>query len=174
MGMGICDYCGTVILFGGVKDGELHFCSERCQQDGIAISLAGEVPEELLEDCIQQVLSGNCPRCDGAGPVGVNTSHTVWSALVYVSWNSDPRISCRKCGIKARIYAAAFSLVLGWWQFPWGVISTPVQIYRNVYGIFVVPDEYAAYANLERMVRLDLARQAIENSLEVEQETAER
>jgi hypothetical protein len=42
--MARCAYCNTVILFGGVKDGDLRFCNETCHQQGQFLLVADQVP----------------------------------------------------------------------------------------------------------------------------------
>jgi hypothetical protein len=68
-------------------------------------------------------------------------------------------VSCRNCAVKARLSDAAFSLVLGWWGFPWGLILTPIQVSRNVIGMWRDPDPQRPSPLLERAVRVHLAQQ---------------
>jgi hypothetical protein len=53
--------------------------------------------------------------------------------------------------------ASLSSLFLGWWGFPWGLILTPVQIGRNLFGLVRSPSSFAPSAQLERIVRLTIA-----------------
>ena len=32
--MAKCDYCGSSIIFGGTKNGDLTFCNEKCEASG--------------------------------------------------------------------------------------------------------------------------------------------
>jgi hypothetical protein len=73
------------------------------------------------------------------------------------SWNSRPQISCRSCGRKAKLGDAAFSLVLGWWGFPWGFIFTPVQVLRNVSGLLRSEQSVKPSPQLEKLVRMGMA-----------------
>jgi hypothetical protein len=91
----------------------------------------------------------------------VHTSYRVWSALVVTQWSSRPNVCCRACGTRARLQDAGFSLVLGWWGFPWGLIWTPVQMFRNVAGILKSSDSSAPSTELKHLVRLQLASQAM-------------
>ena len=155
--MGACDYCGTRMLFGGKKAGNLRFCNERCQQAGALLAVSNQVPEAMVQERIWQVRQGACPKCQGPGPVEVHTSHRVWSAFVLTSWSSRPHISCRSCGRKSQLGAAAFSLVLGWWGFPWGIVMTPVQVCRNLAGMLRSQQSSEPSPQLQKMVRMHLA-----------------
>jgi hypothetical protein len=156
-GMAACDACGTTILFGGVKQGPLRFCNQQCAQRGLGLSVANQLPADLVEKQVRQVHQGNCPRCQGPGPVDIHTSHRVWSAIAMTRWSSHPVLCCRSCGTKAKLGSAVFSMSLGWWGFPFGLLLTPVQLGRNVIGLFGGPDPATPSPALERAVRLHLA-----------------
>lgn len=159
--MARCAYCNTVILFGGVKDQDLRFCNETCHKQGHVLLIAREVPEDLVAEQVAQLHEGPCPKCGGPGPVDVHTSHLVWSALVMTSWKSVPQVCCRSCGIKAKVWDTLLSGLFGWWGFPWGLIFTPIQIGRNVVGMFSSPDPEIPSDQLEKNVRLALAEQFV-------------
>jgi len=152
-----CSYCGTTILLGGVSDGDMRFCNQTCRQKGVVVRLAKQMPDDLVQEHILSVHAGNCPKCNGRGPVDVHTSYRVWSALVLTSWSSRPRVSCRSCGRKQQASDAFFCFLFGWWGFPWGLILTPVQVTRNVIGLFKTPDPTRPSATLGSVVRSDLA-----------------
>jgi hypothetical protein len=157
--MAKCDYCGTTIIFGGERHGNLRFCGKRCVQDGILLTVAKTVPVDVLEQRVNEVHHSACPNCGGAGPVDVHISHSVWSALIMTSWRSSPQVCCRRCGNKEKLRDALLSLFVGWWGFPWGLIMTPVQISRNVIGLFRGPDPAMPSKMLHRMVCLNIAAQ---------------
>ena len=157
--MARCAYCDTFILFGGSRDGELRFCNADCHQRGILKSVADQLPADRVNQYIEEVHSGLCPKCEGPGPVDVHTSYRVWSALVMTQWTSRPAVCCRRCGVKSKLGSAAYSAVLGWWGFPWGLVMTPVQIVRNVGGLFSSPDPERPSEKLENLLRLHLAAQ---------------
>jgi len=152
--MARCDFCGTAILFGGRKQGDLQFCSVRCQQNSATVALARQLPTGDVQRELQAVHAGLCPKCGGNGPVDVHVRHKVWSAIALTSWSSTPKICCRPCGVRSQLGAALFSAVLGWWGFPWGVLITPLQIGRNVYGMIKGPDPSRPSPMLERSIRL--------------------
>jgi hypothetical protein len=162
--MAQCGYCGTTILFGGVRDGQLRFCNETCRQSGYVLSIAQHVPVDILQDHVRQAHQAACPKCRGRGPVDVHKIHRVWSALVLTSWSSSPQVSCRSCATKGKLGGALFSLFLGWWGFPWGLVLTPVQITRNIVGMCSGPNPARPSADLEKMIKVQLAVRAIEKA----------
>ncbi len=161
--MGACDYCGTTILFGGVRDNNLRFCNEECHQKGYALVLANEIPNDIVNQQTNEIHQGTCPECQGKGPIDVHTSYRIYSLVLFSSWNSIPNVCCRSCGIKSQIGNAIFSFLLGWWGFPWGFIMTPIQVIRNIIGIFKIPDKTKPSEKLKNMVRVGIATQLIED-----------
>jgi len=159
--MAKCDYCGSTIIFGGKRQGNLRFCNANCSARGTLLAISRQVPENIVNEAVLRVHQGLCPKCGGAGPVDVHVQHQVWSALVLTSWKSTPQISCRSCGVKSQLGGSALSLVLGWWGFPWGLLVTPVQIGRNVVGMLRGPDPLQPSAKLEKAVRMSIASQAV-------------
>jgi hypothetical protein len=159
--MASCDYCGTTILFEGRKAGGQRFCNERCHQAGALFALSQRLPQHLIQQRVWELHQGLCPKCHGSGPVDVHTSYRVWSALIMTSWANRPHVSCRSCGRKAQLADATFSLVLGWWGMPWGLIMTPVQVGRNVIGMVKSQDTTRPSAHLEKLLRLELAAQVL-------------
>ncbi len=159
--MAKCDYCGSTILFGGKRQGDLRFCNATCTQRGALIAVSRQIPEATVSQSVQQVHQGLCPKCGGTGPVDVHVHHRVWSALFLTSWKSAPQISCRSCGLRSQLSDTALSLVVGWWGFPWGIVFTPVQIGRNIAGMLRGPDPLRASPQLERAVRMIMAAQIV-------------
>lgn len=159
--MAKCDYCGTTILLGGVRDGDFRFCNESCRQHGFLLAVADQVPADLMSQQVAEVHQGPCPKCGGPGPVDVHTSYLVWSALVITSWQSRPQVCCRSCGIKSKLGGAMLSGVVGWWGLPWGLIVTPIQVLRNAWGLFSSPDPTTPSAQLQKMVQLHVAANVI-------------
>ena len=119
-------------------------------------------PKRLSGNRSGKFHQGQCPKCNGSGPVDVHVNHKVWSALFLTQWSSTPQISCRSCGIKSQMAGAFFSLFLGWWGFPWGLLLTPIQIGRNVFGMVRPPEPSKASSQLEKIVRMTLASQAVQ------------
>jgi hypothetical protein len=159
--MAKCDYCGSTIIFGGKRQGEYRFCNDRCLGQGSLLALSQQVPENIVHENVWSIHQGHCPKCGGAGPIDVHLTHRIWSAVFLTSWRSIPQLSCRPCGVKSQLGGAAFSLVLGWWAFPWGFIMTPVQIGRDIVGILKGPDPTKPSAQLEKIVRINIAAKAV-------------
>jgi hypothetical protein len=142
----------------------LRFCSDKCYQAGAIRAaghqLAAEVPEDLVQRRLVDVHQGECPKCGRPGPIDVHVSHRVWSAIHLTSWKSRPQLSCRTCGVKAQLADTMFSLAFGWWGVPFGLILTPVQVGRNIAGMFFGPNSAKPSPALERIVRHDIAHRA--------------
>ncbi len=166
--MAKCAFCSSTILFGGTRQGEARFCNAKCEQRGVLASVANQLPAHQVDPFVRMVHSGDCPQCGGVGPVDVHVSYRVWSALLMTSWSSRPAMCCKRCGVKKRLGDAAFSLVLGWWGIPWGILITPVQLGRNVVGFFRIPEPSSPSPALERMLRLKLAAQMVDEQRRTE------
>jgi hypothetical protein len=160
--MAKCDCCGTTILFGGVREGDLRFCNATCHTNGYLSVVADKVPEDIVAQHLRDLHAGNCPKCGGPGPVDIHTSHFVWSALIMTSWRSRPVVCCRSCGKKAKLGGLFSSAALGWWGLPWGILLTPVQVFRNVAGLLSSRDPTQPSAELANLVRIQLASQFVE------------
>ena len=155
--MAKCNYCNSLILFGAIEDEQHKFCSEVCYDRGFLLRISHQVPDYLVAQHISSVHKGPCPRCEGEGPVDVHTSHRVWSALITTSWHSIPTICCRTCGIRSQLGHTLFSLLLGWWGIPWGMLMTPIQVVRNLKSMLNGPNPSQPSDRLEHMLRLNLA-----------------
>jgi hypothetical protein len=160
--MAKCDYCSSTIIFGGKRDANGRFCNQKCRGRGALLAISRQLPDPSVQDQVWKVHQGPCPKCSGAGPVDVHISHRVWSAFVLTSWSSWPDLSCRSCGIKSQAVGAAFSLVLGWWGFPWGLVVTPIQIGRNLFGMASPPEPTKPSPQLEKIVRMTIAGQMLQ------------
>ena len=159
--MASCGACGSTILFGGKRDANGRFCNAKCQARGAQLAQVSQLPDALVREQLWKTHQGSCPKCGGPGPVDVYASHTVWSAVLLTSWKTRSQISCRACGRKSQWTAVAFSTVLGWWGFPFGLIITPIQIGRNLVGIGRSADASTPSPELEKAVRRILVAQAV-------------
>ena len=157
--MGRCGFCGTFVIFGGVKDMGEQFCGEECHHKARGHVAASGIPEEIIEQAIVQAHQGPCPRCQGPGPIDVHTSYRIMSFGVFSTWRSTPEASCRRCGVKRQLGNTALSFVMGWWGFPWGLFMTPIQISRNIGGMVRGPDASRPSEQMRQMVTLGLAEQ---------------
>jgi len=170
--MSACNRCGKTILFGGVKEDGLRFCSRQCRQAGELLLQSQRIPEQVVAQAMAKVVEGSCPVCSGPGPVDVFFSHRVFSAVVVTSWRSVPRVSCRGCATKAQLGSALYSFLLGWWGIPWGFLVTPVQIVRNLAGLAKDADRSRPSKELEQFVRARLADQALATASNVPENVA--
>lgn len=154
--MASCAACGTTILFGGVRDGESRFCNARCRTEGSLRVALERVPDALVSSRVWMIREGRCPECREASPVDLHWSYRVWSGLIVVMHSTRPHLCCRRCGRREQWRDAAFSFVLGWWSL-WGLLWTPLQVYRNIRDIrrSEVPSETSL--QLELLVRAQLA-----------------
>jgi hypothetical protein len=159
--MAKCAYCGSMIVIGGVSVGNQRFCNRKCQQNAYVLSVTKDVPGDVLDRKVEEVWRGNCPKCNGLGPIDVHKVHEVWSALVLTRWTTKMQISCHSCAIKRQLGGVAFSFFFGWWGFPWGLILTPVQITRNVIGIVRGPDRSSPSPQLRKIVLSNLGAQIL-------------
>lgn len=160
--MAKCDYCGSTIVFGGKKDANGRFCNQRCQARGTLLAISRQIPDAAVQEQVWKAHQGPCPKCQGSGPVDVHVVHKVWSAVFLTQWRSTSQISCRSCGVKGQLGGAAFSLVLGWWGIPWGLLLTPIQIGRNIYGLAKQPDPTKPSAQFEKAIRMNIAANALQ------------
>src|SRR6516165_7060227 len=156
-----CGYCETIIIFGGKREGSSRFCSDRCREAGVFLAISKQIPDSLVQEQVWKVHQGTCPKCGGSGPIDVHTSYRVWSALLLTNWSSTPQLSCRSCGLKTQLADTLFSLALGWWGFPWGVVITPIQVGRNLAKVARPPEPSRPSAQLEGLLRMILAKQAV-------------
>jgi len=152
-----CAACGTTIVFGGVEEDDRPYCNESCAEQGLLLEQATSVPEAELRRAVEKVHEGPCPLCSGAGPVDVHKSYRVWSGIVITAWSTRQTIGCRRCGVKQQLLDILYSGLCGWWG-RLGVILTPIQIARNITALISPPSPYSPSEELERSVRLQLAR----------------
>ncbi|WP_235492062.1 hypothetical protein [Paracidovorax avenae] len=130
--MASCAYCNATILVGGKREGSLRFCSAKCRDKGAYLVVAQQVPDAEVERHATAIHRGSCPKCGGPGPVDVHQSYRVWSAIFITRTSGEMLICCRKCGLRQKMDDSVFSLALGWWGFPWGIVITPLQLIRNI------------------------------------------
>ncbi|MBW4472580.1 MAG: hypothetical protein KME45_19740 [Stenomitos rutilans HA7619-LM2] len=161
--MAKCDYCGTTILFGGVRADRYRFCNRTCQRKGYSLAAIDQIPEDYLREQVRTLHQAACPRCQGPGPVDVHTSHRIWSALVLTTWSSRPHICCRQCGRLEQVKDSLLALLLGWWGFPWGLLVTPIQIVRNLVGLCSGPSDAKPSDELYRLVQINIGARILQS-----------
>lgn len=161
--MAKCGYCGSTILMGGVSAGANRYCNKKCATNAYVLSVAQQVPQQVVDRQVEEVFRGNCPKCRSLGPIDVHKVHRVWSALVLTRWTTQSQVSCRSCATKSQAGAILFSGVLGWWGIPWGLILTPVQIARNIAGMCSGSPSTPS-ADLRRLVLVNIAAQSMQKN----------
>ncbi|HEV2269191.1 MAG TPA: hypothetical protein VGR92_07020 [Steroidobacteraceae bacterium] len=130
--MASCGFCGSTILFGGLRAGNQRFCDRKCAQKAAVAEAVRRLPGDAIEQAIAQIRRSNCPKCGGLGPLDARQYYKVWSALFMTRWSSATQVSCNSCATRRSLGAIAYCLLLGWWGFPWGLVMTPAQISRNI------------------------------------------
>lgn len=162
--MAKCAYCGTSILFGGKQTGDKRYCSSKCQQGGYLLAAAQTVPLDVVKKLALDVHTGPCPRCKQRNVhVDVHMTYEVYSVIFYSRWSSEQHICCRKCGVKLQRMSAVYCMLCGWWG-GWGWLVTPVQISKNIRAIRHTPDLSGPSAELENLLRIKIAAQALKNN----------
>ena len=164
--MAKCNTCGNVILFGGHRENGLRFCGKDCLEKGQVLLLAKAIPEETVAAAAREVHMGLCPVCGGSGPVDLHRSHEIWSLLLVTQWKTLPRMSCRPCAVKRQMGGLVFSLLFGWWGFPWGFVMTPVQLVRNLSELASPPNPAHPSRDLQQQMRMVLAEQSMGDDAE--------
>ena len=155
--MAVCHYCSTTILFGGLEaDGQL-FCDERCRTSARLLRLSDKVYPDQIQKKAAEFHRRNCPKCGGPGPTDVHRAHRIRSVLFRSKWESSPLLCCRRCATRAQLKSLCGCLFLGWWNFPWGLLMTPLQIYRNVAAILAGPSPDRPSLDLEKLACVGLA-----------------
>jgi hypothetical protein len=160
--MATCDCCGKYYTFGGLKAGRYAFCNGTCRSRGSVLVALDEVPPRSVADYIDAAHRSDCPSCGRPGPVDLRRSHWAWSALIVTRWGTDQRIECVPCGRLRQVKAMGFSLLVGWWGVPFGLVLTPVQLVRN--AIALVQSNKRPSADFERLMRLELARRTAQDA----------
>jgi hypothetical protein len=127
-----CDRCGAAIGRVEKWDGPLRFCSVECLRAGPVGGLAIQVSAVEVEQAAWAIRQAPCPCCHEHRPVDLYESYRIWSVLVFTTWHTRVTTCCSPCAQARRKRDAIFSALFGWWGFPFGIIWTPVQVFRNI------------------------------------------
>lgn len=74
-----------------------------------------------------------CPICGNhKEQLNGTVSYTVKSFLFLTRSTAEPTIACGSCLDKKNNDAIQSTALLGWWGIPWGILNTPVYIYKNI------------------------------------------
>jgi len=88
---------------------------------------------EELETYSKLLRELSCPVCGNhREQLNGTVSHTVKSFVFVTSYRTKITIACESCLDKKNNDAIRSTALLGWWGIPWGILKTPVYIYRNV------------------------------------------
>lgn len=89
--------------------------------------------EEEIKSYAELVRDLPCPICNTTDDKLNGTMvHTLKSFIVFSYSQAEPLIGCSSCLDKANNRAILSTALLGWWGIPWGVIKTPIYIFRNL------------------------------------------
>jgi hypothetical protein len=158
--MAVCDCCNKSFSLFGVSENGYTYCSAKCKDQAQALlkALDGFNPQEI-DAYIERVHSGPCKQCGQSGPVDFYQSYRVFSVIIFTRWTTHNHFVCRLCARKEQLKSLAYSALLGWWGFPFGLILTPIQIIRNVVGLADSSDRSHPSVRLQKLLKLNLARQ---------------
>ncbi len=93
--------------------------------------LMGESSLSELEDWTAEAphapasdeFGGECQKCGRYEPVRPVRLMHVMSFVVFTNWATHDLVLCRECSTRAATVALAQSATLGWWGFPWGLMT---------------------------------------------------
>jgi hypothetical protein len=158
-----CSYCRNHIFMGGIQNYGLWFCNKTCQQNACLVAAKTQVSDDDLWRSASLVHQGRCPRCDRGGPIDVHKSHYVVSIIFLTYWSSKSNVCCRRCGRNEQITNSLISLLFGWWGLPFGVVMTPVQIFRNLSGLLSGPEPSKPSNELYRLIQISVGERALKS-----------
>ena len=153
-----CSYCDSLIVMGGVGRGKLRFCNQQHERAAYYLERAEAISSDVIDGHVRAMHESPCPRCGGPGPVDVFLSYRVWSAVFVTAWSTREHVCCRSCSVRSQLADTLFSMVLGWWGFPFGLIAAPAQIMRNLWALAFPPDPKQPTERLRRRVSITLAQ----------------
>lgn len=157
-----CATCRKSILFGGKRAGSRRYCSKRCFDADHLGRLADAVPETRVDEVAAQLRRSRCRSCRKEGELEIFKSYTVFSVILFTRWREKPEISCRSCARGRQFKDMMFSLALGWWGFPFGLVITPVVLLMNgaamIHNPLGKPPSKALRAYARLVVANELAR----------------
>ena len=137
--MARCAQCGARILARGIRRGEVRYCNAHCEARTRARACDALLPAKLIDERVHVIHRGRCPKCGGLGPVDVHCSYQVSSYIHHSSWRTNVRVCCRSCATRDQLFHAFACFLVGWWSIP-GLVLTPLQIVRNLAGMFSGPN----------------------------------
>jgi hypothetical protein len=98
-----------------------------------ALAQTKEYTLSELQEYSEKVRSVACPVCNQkTRKLNATMVYKIKSFVFFSSLSQTPVIACPDCLDRKNDNAVTSSLLLGWWGIPWGVLKTPVYIYRNL------------------------------------------
>lgn len=86
-----------------------------------------------LETYAEKLRKIACPICNQTHKkLNGTIAYTVKSFVFFSSFGIKPIIACPECLDKENNNSISSTLLLGWWGFPWGILKTPIYIYKNM------------------------------------------
>ena len=158
-----CHSCQSMIVFGGERVHSLHFCNNQCRTKGLQRLAETHLPAELVHEHTLNLHRGECPICQGEGPVDLHQAYWVGSALYFSRFGSTAQVSCRRCARWSQLRYTFQSLGVGWWALP-GIFMTPIQVLRNVFAMFSPPHPHHPSPRLQEFVKLRLIEEALSHA----------
>ncbi|RTL29950.1 MAG: hypothetical protein EKK47_12060 [Burkholderiales bacterium] len=153
-----CDFCGSSARFSAVLDEGQRFCSKSCLRSARLLEASEDIPKEAIFQHACRIKEGPCPSCQRTlTRIEVRPYYRVWSVGLFTQWTKRTHICCLSCGRKTNLESLIFSVVLGWWGIPWGLIITPGQIIANITEMLRSRGDSEPSAELIQAARLDLA-----------------
>ena len=135
-----CPTCGLSVLWGGVKHNGKKYCSQKCFEEDAVNRIAETIPENEVENRVNEIHSGVCPLCGESGPIDVHKSYFIYSIILFTSYRTNLHLSCRSCARKEQLKYLFISALAGWWGIPFGILITPIMLLMGLVSLFITPN----------------------------------
>ena len=164
--MASCATCNSFILFGGKKIDGFRFCNKKCLENGGVYIEASKISDAEIDVLANEIHAGVCPLCEERSGVEIRKSYDIASFVFYTRHSTHNHICCRVCALKKQSIDFIGSFFLGWWGVPWGLLMTPVQLFRNIGAMLFPPSTDAPSQELRDATRMMIAQQRIASEQE--------
>lgn len=116
--------------------------------------------DTVVVEKIHEIHAGPCPRCNGTGPIDLHQVSWAWSLIAFTRFNTDTILACPRCAADEQRAAIGRTLLFGWWGVPFGLILTPVQVWRNAQRLASPPDTSVPSLRLRALAVAVIEREA--------------
>jgi hypothetical protein len=130
----------------------------RCFDEDCLAKLSEVYDDAFLSQYVDDIHKQRCSTCGNKGSVDLYVSHTVTAFLIHFSWSESPNVCCRRCGVRHIVEGIVWTLILGWWQIPFGIVAAPWQIFKGFKRLISLPDLRYPSPEFVKMQRLKLAK----------------